>query len=140
MRRRHFTCLHQAARISDEAIPDQTIYVKDPAFVQEGNERLRVEWTLESGEHNSRSNERDAEGRIIVKLYLPGIIMHELGHAAGLDELRDHPEHSDTVMHYGTGTYKRLVTEVSAKDAEYLRYNQQQGENQSGRIRRKVTR
>ena len=66
------------ARISDEAIPDQTIYVKDPAFVQEGNERLRVELTLESGEHNSRSNERDAEGRIIVKLYLPGIIMHEL--------------------------------------------------------------
>ena len=127
-------------RISDEAIPDQTIYVKDPAYVQKGHERLRVEWTLDSREHNTENDELDEDGRRVVKLYLPGVIMHELGHAAGLDELRDNPEHSDSVMHYGTETYERLVTEVSAKDAEYLRYNQQQGENQSGRIRRKVTR
>ena len=124
-----------------QAIQNQTIYIKDPAFVPINSDQPEtlVIWTLDPHRHNER--EEDEDGNVTtIELYLPAVIMHELGHAAGLDELRDHPEHSDTVMHYGTGTYKRLVTEVSAKDAEYLRYNQQQGENQSGRIRRKVTR
>ena len=84
-----------------------------------------------------------------VELYLPAVIMHELGHAGGLGELRDMPEYEGTVMHSNFDDFTDEteptdiveLTTVSDTDAQYLRYNQQQGaSNQSGRIRRKVTR
>ena len=133
-----------------ETIQSQTIYIKDPTFVpiNSGEPDTPVIWTLDPHDHNKR--EEDENGNVTsIKLYLPAVIMHELGHAAGLDELRDHPEYDGTVMHQNFDDFTddneppdilELIT-VSDTDAQYLRYNQQQGaSSQSGRIRRKVTR
>ena len=133
-----------------QRIENQTIYIKDPTFVpiNSGEPDTPVIWTLDPHDHNKR--EEDENGNVTsIKLYLPAVIMHELGHAAGLDELRDHPEYDGTVMHQNFDDFTddneppdilELIT-VSDTDAQYLRYNQQQGaSSQSGRIRRKVTR
>ena len=133
-----------------QAIENQTIYIKDPAYIPNDYGELEtiVIWTLDPNRHNE--GEEDENGNVTsVELYLPAVIMHELGHAAGLGELRDMPEYEGTVMHWNTDDFTDEteptdiveLTTVSDTDAEYLRYNQQQGANtQSGRIRRKVTR
>ena len=126
-----------------DAIGNQTMYIKSPAVAYgaglDGSPRTVI-WTLDEHDHERTMYDPDRR-ELVLRLYLPGVIMHELGHAAGLGELRDQPEHSESVMHYSYDTYKRKVTSIPDVDAEYLRYNQQQGEsNQSGRIRRKVTR
>ena len=133
-----------------QAIQNQTIYIKDPAFVPINSDQPEtlVIWTLDPHRHNER--EEDEDGNVTtIELYLPAVIMHELGHAAGLAELRDYSGYDGTVMHQNFDDFTddtepidilELIT-VSDTDAEYLRYNQQQGaSNQSGRIRRKVTR
>ena len=133
-----------------QAIENQTIYIKDPALIPNasGEPETLVIWTLDPNRHNER--EKDENGNVTsVELYLPAVIMHELGHAAGLGELRHLPEYEGTVMHWNFDDFTDAteptdiveLTTVSDTDAQYLRYNQQQGaSNQSGRIRRRVTR
>ena len=128
-----------------DALGDETIIIKDPVYVQEGREQLRVIWVIDTpnpgqeGNHGTKGNHPDTEEPGIY-MYLPGVLIHELGHAAGLGELRDDPDQSESVMHYSINTRDRKVEGVPASDADWLRYNQQQGENsQSGRIRRRVT-
>ena len=133
-----------------QTIENQTIYIKDPALIpsNSGEPMTLVIWTLDPNRHNVR--EKDENGNVTsVELYLPAFIMHELGHAGGLGELRDMPEYEGTVMHSNFDDFTDEteptdiveLTTVSDTDAQYLRYNQQQGaSNQSGRIRRRVTR
>ena len=67
-----------------QRIENQTIYIKDPAVIPINSSQpdTPVIWTLDPNRHNER--EFDENGNVkSIKLYLPAVIMHELGHAAG---------------------------------------------------------
>ena len=101
LHRHQIACLYRAyIRQGPETIQNQTIYIKDPAFVPINSDQPEtlVIWTLDPHRHNER--EEDEDGNVTtIELYLPAVIMHELGHAAGLAELRDYSGYDGTVMH-----------------------------------------
>ena len=51
--------------------------------------------------------------------------MHELGHAAGLDDLRDYPEFEDYLMAYSYDNFTDVFNDITNGDIEYLQQNQQ---------------
>ncbi len=104
------------------------MFIKEPAFIfgeKDDGTSLRVRWTNDRYEHNMKVW-NDDRTEVLYSVYLPAIIMHELGHSAGLDELRDLPaeDYGHYVMHQSVETFKNLITSVPNAEALWLHHNQ----------------
>ena len=55
---------------------------------------------------------------------MPRVIMHELGHAAGLDDLRDYPEFEGYLMAYSYDNFTNVFNDIPYSDIEFLQQNQ----------------
>ena len=125
-------CVPKGDEDDPSPIDNRTMYIADPAYVPSDDPTVdakRVIWT--NNAHYHGKNERTKEGELVVNLYLPSVIMHEFGHTAGLDDLRDLPEaeYGHHIMFYSTKNYTDLFTSIPGDDALYLQQNQRRGED-----------
>ncbi len=114
---------------SNEPRKDATLYIKEPAYLLGralDGQPMRVRWTNDRYEHNMKTWSDESRTEVVYTLYLPGVIMHEFGHAAGLGELRDLPEedYGHYIMHLGTESVEKLHTSIPDADAQWLHKNQ----------------
>ena len=140
-----FACFdRERINAKNEPIGHATLYIKEPAFLLgegSGGDPLRIRWTNDRHEHNKKVWNGDRT-EVLHSLYLPGIIMHEFGHPAGLDDLRDlsAEDYGDFLMFAGTDNYKKLFTSVPDVEAQWVHQNQRRKQRvvKSGKYKREV--
>ena len=86
--------------------PDRTIHIVHPFVLINPLTAITTEhqYTIDSTRHRTELDEDPTDKIVIRFLYLPSIVMHELGHAAGLEDLyldkymADWPRYRSSIM------------------------------------------
>ena len=95
-------------------IRDIDMVVMDPPYGPDATGKLsRLKWTFNKDDHRDRDR---LDGR--VWWYLPGTLMHELGHAIGLDDIAS-KGFKDYLMGYGWKVYSIPATDIQYTEQVY---------------------
>ena len=119
-------CVGQELGGSDHHLTNATMRIEFPAyewsFIDGRLWHIKHIWVGNSSEHEVKFMQIGSN-LLQKKTYLPMIVAHELGHAAGLADLADYEgrgyENLGSIMHYNTMTY--AVTTISNVDRLYMR-------------------
>ena len=108
-----------AIQVDEGHMLNMRMFIENETQYTWENKTRDVLWTNDWGKHGDEDGMRD-DSTFAISLYLPAVIMHEFGHAAGLDDLRYAEEYADYLMYYGIGNIERLFTAIPALDTRYL--------------------
>ena len=118
-----FNLLPRFNPLSNQHLGDLTMIIEEPAWKfdeagrSEHEKHIRIAWTSDLGQYNKyAASYRTSDGYKLEPRYLPAVLMHEFGHAAGLEDLYNfRGPYRGYLMHY-----YHPFEKILPRDAAYL--------------------
>ena len=109
--------------IENQHMKDMTMKIAQPAAIPSWSalrkkygfmlDKVNIIWTNNHKRHEEVEDVKKFE--LVMYMYLPGVVMHEFGHTAGLDDLHEHgDDYGEYLMNIRPGYYNAIFAEMLA--------------------------